>query len=262
MSQNAIYQKFLNEIQATKLSPFNDQCDFQPINSHFAERSLMDLLRWSLSTFGDTIVQVTSFGPTGIVLLDHLARLRPGMRVITLDTGFLFPETHALLEEIRQRYAITLDVQRPAQTPEAQATGYGDKLWQSNPDQCCYLRKVLPLQAALDGVNAWFTGLRRDQSVTRANLHLVAWDANYDIVKLNPLAYWNRSTIWKYIMEHKLPYNKLHDRAYASIGCTHCTRPTTGQVDERAGRWQGRAKTECGIHLAFNKSTNLQPVLQ
>lgn len=228
-------------------SPFNGQCDFNPINNHFTERSLPDLLRWCLSTFGDTAVQVTSFGPTGIVLLDHLARLWPGIRVITLDTGYLFPETYRLLDDIQRRFSINLDVRHPESRLEDNQPAV--PLWQVNPDQCCYRRKVLPLQAALTGVNAWFTGLRRDQSVTRANLHLVAWDSTYDLVKINPLANWSRAQVWKYLLEHNLPYNPLHDQGYTSIGCTHCTRPATNPLDERSGRWQDQAKTECGLHL-------------
>jgi phosphoadenosine phosphosulfate reductase len=250
MTQKNITENNPGAWQFSTLSPFNQQCDFQPINRHFVEKSLEELLTWSFSTFGDTVVQVTSFGPTGMVLLDHLARLKPGTRVITVDTGFLFPETYELMEAVQRRFAINLDVRRPALTPDEQAAQHGDQLWASAPDHCCYLRKVLPLQEALqDGVNAWFSGLRRDQSMTRAHLHLVAWDSSYDIIKINPLADWTRAQVWKYIIEHNLPYNPLHDQGYASIGCAHCTRPTTSATDERSGRWQGLDKTECGIHL-------------
>jgi phosphoadenosine phosphosulfate reductase len=248
MTQENITKTNSGAWQFSTLSPFNKQCDFQSINQHFMEKSLEELLKWSFSTFGDTVVQVTSFGPTGMVLLDHLARLKPGVRVITLDTGLLFPETYDLMEAVQRRFAINLDVRRPPLTPAEQTTRHGE-LWTSNPDHCCYLRKVLPLQEALQGVNAWFSGLRRDQSMTRAHLHLVAWDNSYDIVKINPLADWSRAQVWKYLTERNLPYNALHNQGYTSIGCTPCTRPAANPSDERSGRWPGLDKTECGLHL-------------
>lgn len=230
-------------------STFSETTNFSEINRHFEGRSLDNLLQWSLSTFGHKLVQVTSFGPTGMVILDHLARLAPGIRVITLDTNFLFAETYALIEQIQQRYPIKLDICRPALTPQAQAKIYGDRLWQTNPDHCCHLRKVQPLQKALAGADAWLTGLRRDQSPTRAHLPLAMWDTRYHLVKLNPLAGWTRSQVWSYILNHNVPYNLLHNQGYASIGCTHCTRPTHTPGDERSGRWIGRSKIECGIHV-------------
>jgi phosphoadenosine phosphosulfate reductase len=230
-------------------SPFNSQTDFSAINQYFADRSLDQLLQWSLGTFGDRVVQITSFGPTGMVILDALARLSPGIRVVTLDTEFLFQETYDLLEEVQRRYPITLDIRRPHLSPAAQAQQYGPELWARDPDQCCALRKVLPLQEVLQEFDAWLTGLRRDQSNTRSHLPLVMWDTKYKLVKINPLADWTKGRIWSYILEHRVPYNLLHDQGYASIGCTHCTRQTSNLADERSGRWQGRQKTECGIHI-------------
>jgi phosphoadenosine phosphosulfate reductase len=232
-------------------SPFNARTDFSDINCRFESGSLNDLLDWSLVTFGDKVAQVTSFGPTGMVILDHLAKLSPGIRIITLDTHFLFDETYTLLEEVQRRYPIQLDIRRPSLSPEDQARKYGPKLWQVSPNWCCYLRKVLPLDETLRDLDAWFTGLRRDQSTTRAYVPFIGWDSKYNMVKINPLAGWTRSQVWGYILEHKVPYNRLHDQGYASIGCTHCTHPTHNSEDERAGRWQGYQKTECGIHLAF-----------
>jgi phosphoadenosine phosphosulfate reductase len=232
-------------------SPFNAQTDFSEINHRLEAGSLDDLLHWSLTTFGDRVAQVTSFGPTGMVILDHLARLSPGIRIVTLDTQFLFDETYALLDEVQRRYPVQLDIRRPALSPEDQARKYGPRLWQVSANWCCYIRKVLPLEEALTDLDAWFAGLRRDQSTTRAEVPFVAWDPKYNMVKINPLAGWTRGRVWSYILEHKLPYNRLHDQGYASIGCTHCTRPTGNTQNERAGRWQGSQKTECGIHLAF-----------
>jgi phosphoadenosine phosphosulfate reductase len=207
-------------------------------------------LQWALATFGDKVAQVTSFGPTGMVILDHLARISPGIRVITLDTDFLFDETYALRDEVQRRYPINLDVFSPGLSPQAQAEQVAPALWRVNPDHCCHLRKVIPLQAALRGLDAWLTGLRRDQSPTRLHMPLIGWDSRYKLLKINPLAGWSRGDVWGYIVANNVPYNALHDRGYASIGCTHCTRPAVNPTNERAGRWQSHQKTECGIHLS------------
>src|SRR5262245_54624950 len=230
-------------------SPFDAHTDFTAVNEYFASRPLDQLLQWSLCTFGDRVAQITSFGPTGMVSLDQLAQLSPGIRIITLDTDFLFEETYALWEEVQRRYPITLDIRRPFLSPAAQAQQYGPELWSRDPDQCCALRKVMPLQEVLQEFDAWLTGLRRDQSNTRSHLPLVMWDSKYKLVKINPLADWTKGRVWSYILEYRVPYNLLHDQGYASIGCTHCTRQTNNLADERSGRWQGRQKTECGIHI-------------
>jgi phosphoadenosine phosphosulfate reductase len=125
-----------------------------------------------------------------------------------------------------------------------QAAIEGDELWQSDPDRCCEIRKVSPLMEALDGVDAWVTGLRREQSHTRSAVAKLHWDSRHGAWKANPLADWSERDVWDYVVRHDLPYNELHDRGYASIGCTHCTRPGDG----RAGRWAGRDKVECGLH--------------
>jgi phosphoadenosine phosphosulfate reductase len=229
---------------------FDSQTNLAEINHRLEQASLDTLLQWSLDTFDDKVAQVTSFGPTGMVILDHLARLSPGIRIITIDTDFLFPETYRLWNEVQRRYPIKLDVRRSALTPPMQTHLHGPRLWAKDPNLCCYLRKVVPLQDVLRGLNAWLTGLRRDQSSTRADIPLVTWDAKYDLVKINPLAGWTRSRVWSYVVEHNLPYNPLHDQGYASIGCTHCTKPTLTSTDERSGRWLGQQKVECGIHLA------------
>lgn len=225
--------------------------DFTVLNDYFEGRSLNQLLTWSLNMFGDKIAQVTSFGPTGMVLLDHLAKLSPGIKIITIDTDFLFEETYALREQVQRRYPIQLEIRKSALTPTVQAERYGDALWETNSDYCCYLRKVIPLRQVLGGLSAWMTGLRRDQASTRADLPLMAWDDKYGLVKLNPLAGWTRAQVWNYLLAHNIPYNILHDRGYASIGCTHCTQPTHNESDERAGRWSGQQKVECGIHLSL-----------
>ena len=249
MTTNESVQASYNQINFPVSSLFNVSTGFSQINHYFEGRPLEDLLEWSLATFGNRVAQVTSFGPAGMVILDHLARINSDTRVITLDTQFLFKETCTLIEEVENRYSISIDIRQPSLSPKEQGQRFGSKLWETNPDHCCYLRKVLPLEDVLQSVDAWFTGLRRDQAATRAQLPLFSWDSKYNVVKINPLAGWTRSQVWSYILKHQVPYNPLHDQGYASIGCTNCTRPTTNQVDERSGRWHSRQKTECGIHI-------------
>ncbi len=239
----------IQSLTFSESSPFDADTDFTALNRHFETRSLEDILSWSLDVFGDAVAQVTSFGPSGMVILHHLAQINPGCRIITIDTDFLFDETYALWETVQRKYGITIEVHRSTLSPQMQAQQIAPNLWQSNPDHCCFLRKVVPLKEALAGLNAWFTGLRRDQSDTRANLPLILWDNKYQLVKINPLAGWTREQVWATIVQHNIPYNPLHDQGYASIGCVHCTIPATNPADERSGRWHGSAKTECGIHV-------------
>ena len=223
--------------------------DYVALNRQLEPLSLTDFLRWGLVTFGERLVQVTSFGPTGVVILDHLAKLTPNAQITTIDTGFLFPETYAQWDAIERRYGLKIRVIQPEMTPQEQERLLGSALWELEPDVCCHERKVKPMAAAVDGQHAWITGVRRDQSGTRAQTPLVAWDSRYDLFKLSPLANWSKDDVWNYIRTHDLPYNQLHDSGYSSIGCLHCTRLPANAADERSGRWQGRVKTECGLHL-------------
>jgi len=220
------------------------------LNRELESLSLDAFLKWSLDTFGVRVAHVTSFGPSGVVILDHLMRLKPAARVITIDTDFLFEETYDLWQSIRRRYGIQIAVVKSKLTPEAQAGVYGANLWETEADRCCDLRKVRPMAEALAGLDAWYTGIRRDQSGTRAVTPLVGWDARYELFKLSPLANWTRQRVWSYIRDHDVPYNRLHDQGYSSVGCTHCTRLPADAADERSGRWAGQQKTECGLHWA------------
>jgi phosphoadenosine phosphosulfate reductase len=237
------------KIELSATPSFNAVSNYETINRHFEQRSLDDLLSWGLSIFGRKMALVTSFGPTGMVILDRLANLCPGVRVITIDTDFLFEETYALREQVQRRYPIQLEVRKAGLTPALQAQLFQPQLWQINPDLCCHMRKVVPLTEALGGLEAWLTGLRRDQATSRSSAPLVSWDAKYHLVKLNPLANWTRGQVWSYLLENDVPYNRLHDQGYTSIGCTHCTRLVNRPGDERAGRWSGQSKVECGIPL-------------
>ena len=210
--------------------------------------SAEELVGWGLEEFAPQVAIASSFGAEDVVLIDIAARVREDFRVFTLDTDFLFRETYELIDQIEQRYGVRIERAKSLLTPAEQARQYGEALWAREPDRCCNLRKVEPLKKALAGLDAWITGIRRDQAPTRANARKLEWDAKFELVKMNPLADWTWDRVWEYIRTHDVPYNPLHDRNYPSIGCTYCTRPVAAGEDPRAGRWSGFQKTECGLH--------------
>lgn len=207
-----------------------------------------EIIRWAFDQFGDRIAIATGFGAEGIVLIDMAVKIRPNPNVFFLDTGFLFPETYELRRRIESRYGIEIRAFSPQLSPQEQERRYGPRLWERDPDLCCRLRKLQPLEEALRGLDAWMTAIRRDQTPFRRTARPVEWDRRWQLVKVNPLVNWTRKEVWRYIIRNELPYNPLHDRGYPSIGCTHCTRPVGPGQDERAGRWPGHSKTECGLH--------------
>ncbi len=206
------------------------------------------LLQRMLEQFGARAAIASSFGPEDIVLIDLASRTGLPFRVFTLDTDFLFPETYALIDRVEALYGIEIERCRAPLTPIEQAAAHGEALWSRDPDRCCKIRKVEPLTAKLATLEAWITGIRRDQAPTRAHAKKLEWDEKFGLWKANPLADWSAAAVWEHIRAHELPYNPLHDRSYPSIGCTHCTRPVKAGEDPRAGRWSGLAKTECGLH--------------
>jgi len=213
------------------------------------ESAPREILRWALDTYRPRITLACSFGgASGMVLLDMVMDLDPSVPVFYLDTRLLFPETYDLAARAAQRYGIAPRAIQPALTVTQQAAAHGDALWAREPDRCCALRKVAPQREALRGFDAWITGLRRDQSSTRQATPVLQWDHTFGLAKVNPLARWDERAVWRYIADHAVPYNPLHDLGYPSIGCTHCTRPVAAGADPRAGRWTGFAKTECGLH--------------
>ncbi|MDF0645595.1 MAG: phosphoadenylyl-sulfate reductase [Nitrospira sp.] len=219
----------------------------------FASKQPQDVLTAAIQRYAPKIVLACSFGAEDVVLVDMVHRINPSVPLFYLDTDFLFPETYATRDRITERYNL-----KPAQirqvrsllTPVDQAARHGEALWARDPDQCCKIRKVEPLARVLKDYDAWITGIRREQSSTRANAKLIEWDHAFGLVKINPLATWTWAEVWTYIKVYEVPYNELHDRNYPSIGCTHCTKPVLPGDDPRSGRWQGREKTECGLHKA------------
>ncbi|MCF2526225.1 phosphoadenylyl-sulfate reductase [Yinghuangia soli] len=205
-----------------------------------------EILGWASATFG-TRWAVTSSMEDAVVA--HLAsRVQPGIDVIFLDTGYHFVETIGTRDAVAAVYPVNVITLTPRQTVAEQDAEYGPKLHDRDPDLCCALRKVAPLQTSLDGYDAWATGLRRDDSPERADTPVVGWDAKKRRVKISPIARWDQDQVDAYILEHGVLTNPLLMDGYASIGCEPCTRRVAPGEDARAGRWAGRAKTECGIH--------------
>lgn len=211
------------------------------------------VLEWAFETYGDRAALSTAFGPSGVVLMHLAAEVNPGARVFFIDTGFHFPETLQMVDRVRERLAVDVQVLSPAITVTEQAAQHGDALYVINPDQCCEIRKVEPTRRMVSQLDAWVTGLRRDQGPSRADTPVLDRRLidGRTVVKLSPLVQWTRKDVWRHIFAHGLPYNPLHDRDYPSVGCWPCTRPVGAGSDERAGRWSGRSKTECGMHTAL-----------
>jgi len=212
-------------------------------------RSAQDVLVWAVSAFPESVILACSFGPEDLVLIDLLTQIQPHPHAFFLDTDFHFAETLELKAKVEQRYPnLRLHSMKPLLTPVDQEAKYGPELYRSNPDQCCTIRKVEPMNRALQPYQAWITGMRRQQAPTRSTIGKIQWDGKRDKVKLNPLADWSEEQVWAYIHEHGVPYNPLHDQNFPSIGCFHCTAQVQPGQDPRSGRWQGKQKTECGLH--------------
>ncbi len=208
--------------------------------------SALDVLRWAEATFGSAWCVASSMADA---VLPHLAsRVRPGVDVIFLDTGYHFPETIGTRDAVAATMPVTVHSIQPQQTVAEQDAEFGPELFARDPDRCCAMRKVAPLAAALDPYQAWATGLRRDEARTRANARVVEWDAARSMVKLNPIAAWTQDDVDAYLAEHRILVNPLLFDGYGSVGCAPCTRRITAGEDARAGRWAGTSKIECGLH--------------
>ncbi|MFI0165463.1 phosphoadenylyl-sulfate reductase [Streptomyces sp. NPDC017082] len=210
------------------------------------DASALEILRWAADTFGEKFC-VTSSMEDAVVA--HLAsRVRKGVDVVFLDTGYHFPETIGTRDAVEAVMDVNVITLTPRQTVAEQDAQYGPALHDRDPDLCCRLRKVRPLDEGLENYQAWATGLRRDESPTRANTPVVGWDENRRKVKISPIARWTQDDVDAYITEHGILTNPLLMDGYASVGCAPCTRRVLEGEDARAGRWAGSAKTECGLH--------------
>jgi len=213
-----------------------------------------EIVKYAVDRFFPKLTMGTAFGPEGCLILAMLSKVNKDVYVFNLETGYQFKETHELRDRIAEKYGITVAYHSHEQTVEEYEKANGGPLYKTNPDQCCFDRKIKVLRQSVVGMHAWFTGIRRNQSPDRAQAPIVGWDAKFNLVKINPLANATKADVWKRIVDEDVPYNELHDQGYPSIGCAPCTRAVLLGEDERAGRWSGTAKTECGLHaLGDNK---------
>ena len=225
------------------------------LSKKFENRKPQDLIKWASDKFGDKFAIVTSFQAEGMVILDMAIKINPNIRVITIDTGRLHQENYSFMEEVKIVYNTDIEVYFPnTEDVQQMVTEKGVNLFYQNVQSrltCCQVRKVNPLTKALKTVEAWMTGLRRDQSATRLETAKVSLDLDHDgLVKLNPLADWTHDEVWDYIYKNNVPRHTLYEQGYKSIGCAPCTRSIQPWEDHRAGRWwwEGNDRKECGIH--------------
>ena len=245
MNAAAVKEGLITPLMKDRIS--KDQIDSL---QNSAERwSPQRTLAWAFEKFGHSVAISSAFGAEGMVLIDMASRIRKDFRLFTVDTEFLFPETYGLMDRIEEKYGIEIEKVYSILSPEEQERSHGAALWNRDPDLCCNLRKVEPLRRKLKDLSAWITSIRRDQTSMRSGAQRIEWDGKFGLVKINPIVDWTSKQVWRYIHDHDVPYNALHDQDYPSIGCTHCTRAVGPGEDARAGRWPGFNKTECGLHM-------------
>jgi phosphoadenosine phosphosulfate reductase len=226
--------------------------DVARLNQRFEDEAPEAILRWALEDSGmPRVAMASAFQADGVAVMHMATRIRPDLPILFLDTGFHFGQTLEFKRELTERLGLNVVDLRGDHTPESQAERFGERLYERHPDLCCRLNKVIPFSRALHGYDAWVTALRRDSAPTRAGTPIVE---RYDLepgrpmVKVNPIAPWSRRQVWDYLEEQGLPRHPLYDLGYAQIGCAPCTRLVFPGEDERAGRWDGAQKVECGIH--------------
>ena len=230
--------------------------DVDRLNAELGNKSAEEIVRWAGEVYGPEIKFANSFGAEDVALMDIIAKTAPHIRVFTLDTGRLNDETYQVMDATRFRYEnMPIEVMFPERDKvEALTREKGFFSFRESVElrkECCAIRKVRPLRRALADANAWMTGLRRDQSVTRTDTPAIEWDEGNGMLKVNPIIEWSNEDVWAYIKTNKIPYNKLHDQHYPSIGCAPCTRAISLGEDFRAGRWwwEDEAAKECGLHV-------------
>ncbi|WLR43594.1 phosphoadenylyl-sulfate reductase [Bacillus carboniphilus] len=219
-------------------------------------KGALQVLNWAFETYDkDAIVYACSFGIEGIVLIDLLTKVESSATVVFLNTHLHFQETYDVINSVKEKYPyLVIKLIEPELSVEEQANQYGEKLWERNPSLCCHLRKVDPLRKTLQNKYAWISGLRKEQSLTREHIQFINQDHQFKKIKICPIAHWTWKEIWRYAHNNHLPYNKLHDQGYPSIGCFPCTSPTCQEEDLRSGRWKGKDKLECGLHENVRRS--------
>ena len=237
--------------------------DIQAYNELFEKSQPVDVVKWANAQFGDRLVMSSSFGADSAVLLHMAVTGRPDIKIIMVDTGYLFPETFAFMEQLRRRLNLNVWIYRTRQDPIAYlaAAGEGDPKWRADVDRCCAANKNEPFERALKDLAplGWLRGIRRNQAATRKERAFVEWSQRYQCYAISPLLNWTGREIHQYMKQHDLPYHPLREKGYSSIGCNplSCTRPIMPGDDERSGRWAGAGKVECGINLTSLDSANL-----
>jgi len=228
--------------------------ELRELNERFRGKPAEDIVRWAGETFGPRVKLASSFGAEDVVLIDIVARAAPAIKVFTLDTGRLNDETYEAMERVRERYGMEIESVFPERIAVEQLVRekgfYSFRESIENRRECCHIRKVEPLRRALAGATAWMTGLRRDQAATRTETDAIEWDEGNALLKVNPLVDWTNEQVWEYVRANNVPYNRLHDQGFPSIGCAPCTRAVKPGEDIRAGRWWWELpeNKECGLH--------------
>jgi phosphoadenosine phosphosulfate reductase len=244
----------MSETNVDMLKP--TELQIKKIAEEMEDKSAMEVLKWAINAYAPKIALASSFGAEDVILIDMMVKINKGKaKIFTLDTGRLNQETYDVMDAIRKKYDIQIEVYFPEQreTEEMVKIKGMNLMYESveNRKLCCEIRKVHPLNRALSKLDGWITGLRREQAITRANIYKLEIDSSHgNIAKVNPLADWTNEMIWDYIHKNNVPYNKLHDSGYPSIGCEPCTRAVHRGEDPRAGRWwwENATQKECGLH--------------
>lgn len=244
------------------LSNMNKQL-VDELNKQFVKAAPQEILNYLNETYHGEVCLASSLGAEDQVLTDMFCNISDQVDIFVLDTGRLPPETYAVMDKTMNQYAFNYHVYFPkAEDVEKMVQKKGPNLFYKsieNRKECCYVRKVEPLQRALKDFSVWITGIRRAQSIDRAMTEFFEWDDSHQMMKVNPLAYWSKDNVWDYIKRHDVPYNDLHDRGFVSIGCEPCTRAIQPGDDERAGRWwwEDATKKECGLHVSSIKRDSM-----
>ncbi len=237
--------------------------EIEELNARFEHEEPREILRWALVDSDlERVAVASSFQAEGTCVIDMAAKLRPDVPILFLETGFHFAETLAFKEQFTERLGLNVVDLVGEHTVDSQAAAHGERLYERNPDLCCQLNKVEPFTEALHGFDAWVTALRRDSSPSRAGIPILEQyrlEPERWMVKLNPVANWTRRDAWDYLRENDLPHNSLYDLGYVQVGCAPCTRMVFLGEGERAGRWDGSQKVECGIHLHRSPGSAADP---
>jgi phosphoadenosine phosphosulfate reductase len=239
------------------------QLDLATLNSSFEKQDPSRIVEWAVAQWGEEVVLSSSFGAESALMIHLAIQHKPDIRIVMVDTGYLFPETFAHLESLRKRFDLNVWTYRTRNDPiqYLRDSGEGDPAWRNDVDRCCGVNKNEPFERAMRELapKAWLRGIRRNQAETRKAAQFVEWNARYSCYAVSPLLNWSSREIYQYMKQHDLPYHPLYEKGYLSIGCNplSCTRAVGADEDPRAGRWTGQGKVECGINLESLDSSQL-----